>query len=307
MGKGLTATIVFDAMSLNYGEGLGNISELKRLAKGGEYFSYLSRQALRYDVYRMMQENFNTDEGKQGLTEENKVIQFKPDTNIKDYVEADLFGYMKTKKGSGSVTRSAVVRFSPAIALEPFLNDVEFGSNKNFADRVTTKDKTVPPNPFQFEHHHSLYTYTVTIDLDRVGKDEKENIEITEKEKAERVNNVLDVIKVLNREIKARTESLNPLFIIGGVYNIKNPFFMNRIKLSENSKSNNYSIETGILKSTVETSFNNQKIKEETSIGYISGFWKNENEFKEITDNVLTVEAFFEQLKSSVNTYYHQK
>lgn len=302
MGKGLTATIVFDAMSLNYGEGLGNISELKRLAKGGEYFSYLSRQALRYDVYRMMQENFNTDEGKQGLTEENKVIQFKPDTNIKDYVEADLFGYMKTKKGSGSVTRSAVVRFSPAIALEPFLNDVEFGSNKNFADRVNSN-----PNPFQFEHHHSLYSYTVTIDLDRVGKDEKENIEISEKEKAERVNNVLDVIKVLNREIKARTESLNPLFIIGGVYNIKNPFFMNRIKLSENSKSNNYSIETGILKSTIETSFNNQKIKEETSIGYISGFWKNENEFKEITDNVLTVEAFFEQLKGSVNTYYHQK
>lgn len=302
MAKGLTITLVFDAMSLNYGEGIGNISELKKLAKGGEYFSYLSRQALRYDVYRMMQENFSMDEGKQVLTEENKVIQFKPEVNIKDSIEADLFGYMKTKKGEGSVTRSAVVRFSPAIALEPFLNDVEFGSNKNFADRVKSN-----PNPFQFEHHHSLYSYTLTIDLDRIGKDEKENIEISEKEKAERVCNLLDVIKVLNREIKARTESLNPLFAIGGVYNVKNPFFMNRIKVNADRVNKSYEIDTEVLKSTAESVFNNQKVKDDTAIGYISGFWKNQEEFKDITDNVLTVERFFDKLKNSVNTYYHQK
>lgn len=302
MGKGLTATIIFDAMSLNYGEGVGNISELKRLAKGGEYFSYLSRQALRYDVYRMMQENFGIDEGKQVLTKENTVIQFKPEVNIKDSVEADLFGYMKTKKIEGSVTRSAVVRFSPAIALEPFLNDIEFGSNKNFADRVGSN-----PNPFQFEHHHSLYSYTLTIDLDRVGKDEKEKVEITPKEKAERVNNLLDVVKVLNREIKARTESLNPLFVIGGVYNIKNPFFMNRVKTYCDKTNKIYGIQTDILKSTSETVFNNVKVKDSTNIGCISGFWKNESEFKEITENVLTVENFFENLKMSVNNYYNQK
>ncbi len=31
MNKGLTISVIFDAMSLNYGEGLGNISELKKL------------------------------------------------------------------------------------------------------------------------------------------------------------------------------------------------------------------------------------------------------------------------------------
>jgi CRISPR-associated protein Cst2 len=38
--KGLTVSIIFDAMSLNYGEGVGNISELKKLSKGGELYSY---------------------------------------------------------------------------------------------------------------------------------------------------------------------------------------------------------------------------------------------------------------------------
>lgn len=32
--KGLTLSIVFKAQSLNYGEGIGNISELKKLSRG---------------------------------------------------------------------------------------------------------------------------------------------------------------------------------------------------------------------------------------------------------------------------------
>jgi CRISPR-associated protein Cst2 len=57
--KGLTVSIIFDAMSLNYGEGVGNISELKKLSRNGELYSYESRQAIRYDIYRLLKENFN--------------------------------------------------------------------------------------------------------------------------------------------------------------------------------------------------------------------------------------------------------
>ncbi len=32
--KGLSITIIFRAQSLNYGEGIGNISELKKLSRG---------------------------------------------------------------------------------------------------------------------------------------------------------------------------------------------------------------------------------------------------------------------------------
>jgi CRISPR-associated autoregulator DevR family len=131
MTKGLTLTIVFDGMSLNYGEGVGNISELKKISRGGEFYSYLSRQAIRYDIYRMLKENFSIDADKEDpLHKAQGVIQFKPEANIRDYIEVDLFGYMKTAKGGASLTRSAVVRITPAISLEPMYSDIEFGTNK---------------------------------------------------------------------------------------------------------------------------------------------------------------------------------
>ena len=46
--NGLTLTMVFLAESANYGEGVGNITTLKKLSRGTyEQYSYISRQALR--------------------------------------------------------------------------------------------------------------------------------------------------------------------------------------------------------------------------------------------------------------------
>ena len=48
---GLTATMVFEAESANYGEGFGNISVLKKMSRrNGETYTYISRQALRYSI-----------------------------------------------------------------------------------------------------------------------------------------------------------------------------------------------------------------------------------------------------------------
>jgi CRISPR-associated protein Cst2 len=315
--KGLTITIIFDAMSLNYGEGLGNISELKKLTKHDKLFSYMSRQAIRYNIYKILVDMFNITRDKANpLTANNTVIQFKPESNIKDYAELDLFGYMKTKKKdkskskkenedpqdtneTGSATRSAIVRISPAVSLENMLVDIEFGSNKNFADRLS-----INPNPFQFEHHSSLYSYTVTIDLDKIGIDENDNIEINNIEKIKRVNMVLETIKILNREIKGRIENLNPLFIIGGIYDIYNPFFLGRIDVNYNNNIKKYDINTDILISTAHMTFNDKNIKNDTMIGYVKGYFANEDAFKNITDNIYDINGFFGNLEKKVNDYY---
>ena len=300
--KGLTVSVIFDAMSLNYGEGVGNISELKKLSRSGELLSYESRQAIRFDIYRMLKELFNIDTDKEEpLTAEQDVVQFKPEANIKDYVEADLFGYMKTEQGKGSLTRPAVVRISPAISLEPMLLDVEFGTNLNFAQRAGAN-----PNPFQFEHHLSLYSYTITIELDRVGEDPNDNISLEPQEKARRVNMVLDVLKVLNRNIKGRMESLNPLFAIGGVYNVKNPFFMGRLKIQYNRETRRYLLDTDVIQSVLGMSFNGEKVKDNTHIGVVNGHWENEEEIQNLIDEdkFHNVNDFFEALKQKVNEYY---
>ena len=299
---GLTVSMIFDAMSLNYGEGVGNISELKKLSRSGGLLSYESRQAIRYDIYRMLKELFNIDTDKEEpLTAEQDVVQFKPEANIKDYIEADLFGYMKTEQGKGSLTRPAVVRISPAISLEYMLLDVEFGTNLNFAQRAGTS-----PNPFQFEHHLSLYSYTITIELDKVGEDSKDNISLQPQEKAKRVNMVLDILKVLNRNIKGRMENLNPLFAIGGVYNIKNPFFMGRLKIGYDKEKGKYLLNTPIIQSVLEISFNGEKVKDKTHIGIIKGYWGNEDELKNLVDEdkFHNINDFFETLKQKVNEYY---
>ena len=127
--NGLTITMIFDASSANYGEGIGNISQLKKMTRsGGEVYTYISRQAIRYNIVQQMQiDNTPVDNAQ-------KVVQFSPNTTIKDYPEIDLFGYMKTTKGGQSI-RSAVVRLSNAISLEPYKSDTDFLNNMGLAKR----------------------------------------------------------------------------------------------------------------------------------------------------------------------------
>ncbi|OKZ57426.1 MAG: type I-B CRISPR-associated protein Cas7/Cst2/DevR, partial [Clostridium sp. 26_21] len=229
--KGLSITLVFKGQSLNYGEGIGNISELKKLTRGdGSVYTYASRQALRYFNWNL-----------QVVNKEKGTIQFDDKLTIQDSQEMDLFGYMKTAKNDGSNIRSAAVRLSNAISLEDYKSDMDFLNNKGLADRINEF-----PNLANVEQHLSYYTYTITIDLEKIGKDEK--IELSNEEKTERVNQLLDIVKILNREIRGREENLSPVFVIGGMYDINSPFFLGRIKL--NGKNGEFSIDTEMLKDT---------------------------------------------------------
>ena len=49
--KGLTISIIFEAESANYGEGVGNVASLKKISRGkGNQYTYISRQAIRYNI-----------------------------------------------------------------------------------------------------------------------------------------------------------------------------------------------------------------------------------------------------------------
>ena len=69
------------------------------------------------------------------------------------------------KKG-GASTRSAVVRLSNAISLEPYQSDLEFLTNMGLAQRQNLENGIA-----QSEIHRSYYSYTISIDLDRIGVD----------------------------------------------------------------------------------------------------------------------------------------
>ena len=293
--KGLTFTAIFLAESANYGEGIGNVATLKKISRNrGEQYTYISRQAIRYNIVEQLGENkANVKAEGSG---DKKVVQFSAETTIKDYPELDFFGYMKTVKGDNSKNRSAIVRLSNAVSLETFKGDLEFLTNKGLVDRIDRNEK-VFPNIAQAEIHKSYYKYTVTIDLDKIGIDELDGIEIENEEKARRVNKLLDTISLLYRDIRGRREDLKPLFIIGGVYDIKNPFFENVVDV-RNNKILVEKLTSGIY----------DFIENDTAVGIVKEQFENdteiETELAKKNIKVLNVPEFFKQLKNKIDEYY---
>lgn len=294
MGKTLTATIIVEAGSLNYGEGFANISELKKFNRAdGNMYTFASRQALRYDIVRLGNEWFgwNLDV----VSKAKGTVQFNDDATIEDSVEMDLFGYLKT--GKQSIKRPAVVRLSHAISLEPYNGDMEFLNNMGLATRINEN-----PNLANSENHISFYTYTITIDLDKIGVDTNNDVVLNENQRFERVQQFLEIIKLLSRNIRGRQENLSPLFVIGGVYNGANPFFQGRVQLKQGN------LVVAPLAEINDITFAGQPIGENTSIGIVSGKFNNEEEIRTtFGDMVSTVEQTFQQLIEQVAQHYGVK
>lgn len=300
MSKGLTITMIFQAQSLNYGEGIANIAELKKLTRmDGNQYSFASRQAMRFDVVRLGHELYNWN--LQVVDKAKGTIQFRDDATIIDSQEMDLFGYMKTSKKDsdskgGSLIRSAAVRLSNAISLEPYRSDMDFLNNKGFADRIGEH-----PNLASSEQHLSFYTYTITIDLDKIGIDN--DIKISNDERFNRISQLLDIVKVLNRNIRGRQENLSPVFVIGGIYDISNPFFLGRVKLE--NRNGKYILDSSMIKETLEMTLLDKNIKEDTYVAFIDNIFANKEEFRELLgENMLSVEDLFRRLKDGVKGYY---
>ncbi len=290
----LSLTVLFLAQNLNYGEGFGNILTLKKISSKGKSFSYISRQALRYDIVRIL-EDLNYELTPVGKTK--GVVQFNDDANIDKYAEIDFFGYMKTTKGESGSIRKAIVRLSDAISIEPFAGEIDFSTNKGLADRIKQNNDI-----YQSEIHRSFYSYTLTLELDKVGIDDK--IKLSNEEKIKRVISLLKAIKLLNRDIKGKKENLNPLFIIGGIYDFGNPFFYNILNLefTKDKVLLNTNTINDILKTTTIT---DDSIAKDTKIGFTEGIFSNIDKIN-VSDK-LCIEDFFKNLNEKITQYYKEQ
>ncbi|MDD3586741.1 MAG: type I-B CRISPR-associated protein Cas7/Cst2/DevR [Thermoguttaceae bacterium] len=285
--KGLTISVIMRAESANYGEGFGNITILKKMSRGDHnQYTYISRQALRYSLVNQIQWD-NTPVEDQG------VVQFAAAATIEKYPEIDLFGYMKTKGKSkdgdngAATTRPAVARLSNAIALEPFNGDMDYLNNMGLARRANLGNVIA-----QSEIHASYYAYTLSIDLDRVGIDGA--IAVPNAEKAKRICTLLDGVQFLYRDIKGRRENLAPLFVLGGIYERKNPYFEHRVQV----KNNAVVIDT--LREVIDSC---DDTKTNTGCGVVSEIFTNSDAIKSVL-NAKTIAAFFNDLKQQVSDYY---
>ncbi|MEG1863333.1 MAG: type I-B CRISPR-associated protein Cas7/Cst2/DevR, partial [Oscillospiraceae bacterium] len=144
----------------------------------------------------------------------------------------------------------------------------------------------------QSEIHHSMYSYTLSIDLDRIGEDK--GISVPKGEKAKRICDLLDTIQFLYRDIKGRRENLAPIFIVGGVYERKSPYFEDRIKMDK------FKIDFRGIEEIINSS---EDTKNNTLVGVLDGGFANTKEIKSELC-ATTVAEVFEKLKEEVRGYY---
>lgn len=329
--QGLTATIIFEARSLNYDEGYGNLSIVKKLYRGnGNVYSYSSRQSIRYSIFMQgyREHGWCPSEVELAGSGDKKVTQLI--SKINESEESDLFGYMRTnvkvgkKQNEVSVMRTAPVRLLPAISLEPFANDMEMLTNKYQADKIQAQ-----PNIANMEIHNSLYRYTVAIDLHRIGteadvigtrvspsdekfKDDEEfkkfehdlrNLNIDYDKRTRRIQQFLDIIGTLYRDIRGRREDLKPLFIIGGMYDLCNPFFENLVRVDWLKGK------PKIIVEPLQQLLMNNDIASKTYIGIRDGIFVNsKEEFEKVPKAGFgSPEFVIQKLKEKVKSYYESE
>lgn len=311
MKKSLVLSIIFMGDSLNYGEN----GELKKITKGnGEVYTLVSKECLGYCMRMNGIKNFGwnlTPLVKDGG--DTAVVQYDPNVSLKDSQEKDLFGFMVTKKASkkkkddgseenvkgGSSTRTAVIRVTDAISLVPYAYDSNFLTNGSFASRAGCFS-----NITNFEKHKCLYTYSVVIDLDRVGVDEETGETLLSKEeKAIRVNEALEVIKSLYREVKGHTVNLSPLFVAGGLSPICNNVLLDRLVLDVDINKN-FILKTKPIQDSLEFEFKDICMKDVYKVGLIEGILGNDEEIKSLFGQTYSIQQFFKDLESQVTDYY---
>jgi len=300
--KALTITYIVKAFPLNYDEGYGNVSIAKKIHRGsGETYLFTSRQALRYSLVNWLVEHgfwqFSS------LTSAEGVKQYDPKRLEKELPpEADLFGYMITGgKKQQAKTRSAVARLTHLISLEPWYGDQELLTNKNFADRIGEN-----PDMANIETGYGYYKYTLSVDLDKVGEDENFKHSLQNEIKIRRVCDLIEATKFLYRDIRGRREDLKPVFLIGGVYHRKSPFFHNAVSL--NFKGSKFSINWEAIKQVLEMKYKfgdrEMQVKGLTSIGIQKG------EFIDLPNDLQIEKSPFESLediKEKIKNAFEEK
>ncbi len=311
--KGLTITFIVRGLSLNYDEGYGNVSILKKIHRGGgDVYVYASRQSLRYSIVKYASEHLGWKLSE--LHSGEGVIQIDTKNLSKDNYpeEADLFGYMSTGgKGEKATSRPAVARLTHLVSLEPSFGDIEFLSNKWFADRAGTD-----PNLANIEQCLAFYKFTLAVDLDRVGEDEIGNspIHLDRNERVKRVQDLLECMKHLYRDIRARREDLKPLFAIGGLYHIKSPFFHNGVEIEWRGGK------PAICKEAIEQILNSkytyspdgkerktEEVKKHTKVGIRRGIFANETDILSLFNNQGTSpEEMLDSLKEEIKDVYRE-
>jgi CRISPR-associated protein Cst2 len=265
-----------------------NISSIKKIKVGKEEYPYVSSQAVRRALRNQLEVLGRTlSEGEAAKIKKGAATTKQEPAN---YIDDDLFGYMGTEEAAegkkGKATkRTSVVRVSPLVALNPYLGDLDFGTNY-----MATKAGG-DPNIFETEIHSGLYRGSILVELDRVGSGDGFDKDLDNKEKAQRVKDLLNAIKNLwasGRQSRFLAD-IAPKFVAAAMLKTKNPIFLESIQVDGKK------INTGMIKETLKD-YNTEIVA--SAIGMRQGF------FEGTIDGAKSIGDAFDEMATWVDTYY---
>ncbi len=302
MKRALTLTVVAN-MTANYSEGLGNISSVQKVFRGGKVYSSRTKESLKNAL--MVQSGMYNDLDTDAASDSSKKVVVQKNVNAElnaSNCRALEGGYMNTK---GSTTiRNSSFYVTDAVSCESFVNETRFHNNLYLATAHAKKKNINLQNnaseaglmPYQYEYSKDLRIYSLTIDLEMIGKDknfegEEGYKEADATEKAARVNALLDAVQNLSLVVKGNLDNAEPLFIVGGLSDRKTHYFENAVRVKEGKL---------VL---------SNELNEKLSQGFKAGLMENDvfiNEDKIIQElSPISVNEFFSDLKKQVVDYYN--
>ena len=293
--KALTLTIVAN-MTSNYSEGLGNIASVQKIFKNRKVYTIRSRESLKNAI--MVQSGMYNDLQTEVDGATQKLANKELNASNCRALEG---GYMSTK-GTTYIRKSSFY-LTDAISCESFVNEIRFHNNLYLANNqakaknINLQEKASDAGlmPYQYEYDKSLKVYSITIDLEMIGKDEnfeQENgyKEADNKEKADRVNSILNAIEGLNLTVKGNLDNAEPIFVVGGLSDRKTHYFENVVKVEEQKLIISEDLKDKIDKGYYVGLLEGKTLQNETEI-------KNELKAQSIT-------KVFDNLRNDVNSYF---
>ena len=237
MTKARSLTITFltpvSFASLNGGDKEAeNISSIKKISRGEEQFPYVSSQAVR----RALRDQLAVLGHELSEAAASEVAKGAATTKCdpETYIDDDLFGFMRTTEAKGDAKgttdkRTSPVRVSPLLAVDPYVGDLDFGTNYMGVDAGGT------PNIYETEIHSGLYRGSVLIELDRVGCGDGFGADLGPDQRAARVRSFINALQNLwssGRQTRFLAD-LSPKFVAAAFMTTKNPIFLEALALKE--------------------------------------------------------------------------
>lgn len=284
--------------NLNSSENPGNLIVLKKVQDSkGDYYAYVSGQALRYYIKETMNQlglslTKLDRSGEYIIEAENKEPKVRYEEILKEHPDLDLLGFMEAVRGAGKMAlrRWSPVKVSPMISIYPWKGDSDMLTRKKEGQEGGDLVK-VEINTFNFMRG------TVVMDVDMIGSTVDElsyDIQqvIPKDEKAKRIEYFVEAIKNLDGGAKkARLlDDLTPKFVIITKQKSGTPIFLNALDVDEEGN-----IKVSLIKEILGEF---DGIIEDYCVGLRSGIFENEDELKmEFGDKLISINEALDKIK----------